>query len=213
MTHAAKPLSLLPLVALIFYDVSGGPFGIEASCWAARGRLLRAAAVLPACKLSPTQRTPPSPATLPQDAVSKGAPLLAIIGFLVLPFIWSMPEALVTAGAWRVEKDGATQPGSSRAGSARVRRASAPPLPPAHAAELATTFPENSGYVAWVTAAFGPFWGFQASLWAGSCRREARGCLAAPAALPRRPAHARRPPPSALPRVPPHKSRRASTRG
>lgn len=30
-------------------------------------------------------------------------------------------------------------------------------LPP----ELATTFPENSGYVAWVTAAFGPFWGFQ----------------------------------------------------
>ncbi len=25
----AKPLALLPLVALIFYDVSGGPFGIE----------------------------------------------------------------------------------------------------------------------------------------------------------------------------------------
>lgn len=25
----AKPLTLLPLVALIFYDVSGGPFGIE----------------------------------------------------------------------------------------------------------------------------------------------------------------------------------------
>jgi amino acid transporter len=28
-------------------------------------------------------------------------------------------------------------------------------------AELATAFPENSGYVAWVTAAFGPMWGFQ----------------------------------------------------
>lgn len=27
--HKVKPLSLLPLVALIFYDVSGGPFGIE----------------------------------------------------------------------------------------------------------------------------------------------------------------------------------------
>lgn len=27
----AKPLTLLPLVALIFYDVSGGPFGIEVS--------------------------------------------------------------------------------------------------------------------------------------------------------------------------------------
>lgn len=28
-------------------------------------------------------------------------------------------------------------------------------------AELATAFPEDAGYVAWVTAAFGPFWGFQ----------------------------------------------------
>ena len=26
-----KPLSLLPLIALIFYDVSGGPFGTEVS--------------------------------------------------------------------------------------------------------------------------------------------------------------------------------------
>ena len=82
-----KPLTLLPLVALIFYDVSGGPFGIE-------------------------------------DAVSSGAPLLALIGFIVLPLAWSVPEALVTA-------------------------------------ELATTFPENSGFVAWVTAAFGPWWGFK----------------------------------------------------
>jgi hypothetical protein len=28
-SRKAKPLTLLPLVALIFYDVSGGPFGIE----------------------------------------------------------------------------------------------------------------------------------------------------------------------------------------
>jgi len=27
-----KPLSLLPLIALIFYDVSGGPFGTEVPC-------------------------------------------------------------------------------------------------------------------------------------------------------------------------------------
>jgi amino acid transporter len=87
----SKPLSLLPLVALIFYDVSGGPFGIE-------------------------------------DAVSSGGPLLAVLGFLTLPLAWSVPEALVTA-------------------------------------ELATTFPENSGFVAWVTAAFGPFWGFQEGFW------------------------------------------------
>lgn len=53
--------------------------------------------------------------------------MLAILGFLILPLIWSVPEALITA-------------------------------------ELATTFPENSGYVAWVTAAFGPFWGFQVTL-------------------------------------------------
>jgi hypothetical protein len=25
----AKPVTLLPLIALIFYEVSGGPFGIE----------------------------------------------------------------------------------------------------------------------------------------------------------------------------------------
>lgn len=59
-----------------------------------------------------------------QEAVSDGGPLLAILGFLILPLVWSVPEAMVTA-------------------------------------ELATAFPENSGYVAWVTAAFGPFWGFQ----------------------------------------------------
>lgn len=80
-------LGLLPLVALIFYEVSGGPFGVE-------------------------------------DSVQAGGPLLAIIGFLVFPFIWSIPEALITA-------------------------------------ELATAFPENGGYVLWISAAFGDFWGFQ----------------------------------------------------
>jgi hypothetical protein len=89
--HKARPLTLLPLVALIFYDVSGGPFGVE-------------------------------------DAVSAGAPLLALLGFLLLPLAWSVPEALVTA-------------------------------------ELATAFPENSGFVAWVTAAYGPWWGFQEGFW------------------------------------------------
>lgn len=52
-----------------------------------------------------------------------GGPLLAILGFLILPFLWSVPEALVCA-------------------------------------ELATAFPENSGYVVWVETAFGPFFGF-----------------------------------------------------
>ncbi len=86
------------------------------------------------------QRTAPSPQGAPppghyahpavgaQDAVSTGGPALALLGFLVLPLVWSVPEALVTA-------------------------------------ELATAFPEDSGYVAWVTAAFGPFWGFQEGWW------------------------------------------------
>ncbi len=32
-----------------------------------------------------------------QDAVTSAGPLLALIAFLVLPFVWSLPEALVTA--------------------------------------------------------------------------------------------------------------------
>jgi len=84
-------LGILPLVALTFYEVSGGPFGVE-------------------------------------DSVKAAGPLLALLGFLVFPFIWSIPEALVTA-------------------------------------ELATTFPENGGYMLWISAAFGPFWGFQEGWW------------------------------------------------
>lgn len=88
---AHKPLAILPLVALIFYEVSGGPFGTE-------------------------------------DAVGSSSPLIALLGFIVFPLIWSVPEALVCA-------------------------------------EMATLFPENSGYVVWVTAAFGPFWGFMEGFW------------------------------------------------
>ncbi|XP_072986831.1 probable polyamine transporter At3g19553 [Typha latifolia] len=54
-------LTVLPLIALIFYDVSGGPFGIE-------------------------------------DSVrTGGGPLLSLLGFLILPLLWSLPEALITA--------------------------------------------------------------------------------------------------------------------
>ncbi|CAA6657509.1 unnamed protein product [Spirodela intermedia] len=60
-TKGRPKLSVLPLVALIFYDVSGGPFGIE-------------------------------------DSVrTGGGPLLALLGFLLFPLIWSIPEALITA--------------------------------------------------------------------------------------------------------------------
>lgn len=82
-----RKISLIPLVFLIYYEVSGGPFGVE-------------------------------------DSVKAGGPLLALLGFIVFPIIWSIPEALVTA-------------------------------------EMGTMFPENGGYVVWVSSAFGPFWGFQ----------------------------------------------------
>lgn len=85
-------LTVLPLIALIFYEVSGGPFGVEDSVRAG------------------------------------GGPLLSLLGFLIFPIFWSIPEALVTA-------------------------------------ELATSFPENGGYVLWISAAFGPFWGFQEGFW------------------------------------------------
>ncbi|CAA0838265.1 Probable polyamine transporter [Striga hermonthica] len=82
-----RKVSVLPLVFLIFYEVSGGPFGIE-------------------------------------DSVKAAGPLLALAGFLIFPFIWSVPEALITA-------------------------------------EMGTMFPENGGYVVWVSSGLGPFWGFQ----------------------------------------------------
>lgn len=92
MGKSNPKVTLLPLIALIFYDVSGGPFGVEDSVRAG------------------------------------GGPLLSLLGFLVFPLIWSIPEALVTA-------------------------------------ELATSFPDNGGYVIWISSAFGPFWGFQEGFW------------------------------------------------
>ncbi|KAK2991284.1 hypothetical protein RJ640_024549 [Escallonia rubra] len=82
-----RKVSVLPLVFLIFYEVSGGPIGIE-------------------------------------ESVKAAGPLLALLGFLVFPLIWSVPETLITA-------------------------------------EMGTMFPEDGGYVVWVSSALGPYWGFQ----------------------------------------------------
>ncbi|GBG79992.1 hypothetical protein CBR_g30253 [Chara braunii] len=60
LRNAGGKLTLFPLVALIFYEVSGGPFGIEV-------------------------------------AVKEAGPLLSIVGFLVFPILWSVPEALLSA--------------------------------------------------------------------------------------------------------------------
>lgn len=58
-----------------------------------------------------------------QESIEYAGPLATILGLILLPIVWSVPEALVSA-------------------------------------ELSAMFPENSGYVAWITASFGPFWGF-----------------------------------------------------
>lgn len=59
-TITTRKLSLLPLLFLIFFEVSGGPYGEEST-------------------------------------VAAAGPLWAILGFLIFPFIWSIPEALITA--------------------------------------------------------------------------------------------------------------------
>ena len=58
--ETSKPLSLWGMVAIIFFAVSGGPFGSE-------------------------------------EAVASVGPFWVLTGFVVLPIIWSVPEALMTA--------------------------------------------------------------------------------------------------------------------
>lgn len=79
-------IGMLSLASLIFFSVSGGPYGME-------------------------------------EAIKTAGPLVTMLALVVLPLVWSVPEALVTC-------------------------------------ELAPTFPEPSGSVAWVSYAFGPFWGW-----------------------------------------------------
>eukprot|EP01082_Thalassiosira_pseudonana_P005981 g5539.t1_g5540.t1 g5539_g5540 MERGED: g5539.t1 contig2:736799-741536(+) len=59
-TQTAPALKLWPLAVLVFYNVSGGPFGIEPS-------------------------------------IRAGGNFFAILGFVVFPLVWAVPEALVTA--------------------------------------------------------------------------------------------------------------------
>jgi len=55
-----EKLGIWPLAILVFYNVSGGPFGVESS-------------------------------------VRAGGNFFALLGFLVMPLVWSVPEALMTA--------------------------------------------------------------------------------------------------------------------
>lgn len=55
-----RHLKILPLAMIIFYNVSGGPFGME-------------------------------------ESVRSAGFLFSILGFIIMPIVWSIPEALVTA--------------------------------------------------------------------------------------------------------------------
>jgi hypothetical protein len=59
-TSSPEKLGLVSLAVLVFYNVSGGPFGMETT-------------------------------------VRAGGNFYAILGFLIMPFVWSLQEALMTA--------------------------------------------------------------------------------------------------------------------
>jgi len=96
-TSTAPPLKLWPLAVLVFYNVSGGPFGIEPS-------------------------------------IRAGGNFYAILGFVVFPLIWSVPEALVTAELGSAFQD-------PSAGVAWVEEA------------FGETMGSLCGYLAWVSGA------------------------------------------------------------
>lgn len=63
-----------------------------------------------------------------EPMVGAAGPLPTLIALLVAPWIWALPQALMSS-------------------------------------ELATMMPEDGGFILWVEAAFGPFWGFQLGWW------------------------------------------------
>jgi hypothetical protein len=58
--HGIRYLGILPLAMIVFYNVSGGPFGME-------------------------------------ESVRSAGFLFSILGFIIMPLVWSVPESLVTA--------------------------------------------------------------------------------------------------------------------
>ena len=68
-----KKLGLASLTVLIFYEVSGGPFGIEVYIYDVMIVI-----------------------SFTQDIVRAGGPFYALVGFLLL-LVWALPEALITA--------------------------------------------------------------------------------------------------------------------
>jgi amino acid transporter len=58
--NQVRHLRMLPLAVIVFYNVSGGPFGIE-------------------------------------ESVRSAGFAFSILGFIIMPLVWSIPESMVTA--------------------------------------------------------------------------------------------------------------------
>jgi hypothetical protein len=71
-----KPVGFWALVALVFYTASGGPFGIEVST----------------CHTTRLLSWPGSAQGWWQGVVADVGPLWAILGYILFPVIWSIPE-------------------------------------------------------------------------------------------------------------------------
>lgn len=83
--HARRPLTLLPLIALIFFEVSGGPFGTEvrapapgAAPTATHPRVPHRSAQITAAAAALQVPHNPTPFRLPQPCATQHAPTITL---------------------------------------------------------------------------------------------------------------------------------------
>lgn len=168
---APKPLAILPLVALIFYEVSGGPFGTEDAVRAGSpfvallgesGELLRIARHTHALRQPrPCPENKQTCSELPSPSSRSLSPLISLR--IAHPNRRTSPPHPTFRAPHRPPQDSFPYPPTPAAFAIFPLIWSIPEA--LVCAEMATIFPENSGYVAWVTAAFGPFWGWMEGFW------------------------------------------------
>ena len=98
MTTKQRPLGLLSVVAIIFFSVAGSPVGIEDAIVAGGTSLLyrcaraRSCVVGCTCTLRVSHTCPVS-----DPCHHRVGPFYALVGLIVMPFVWCIPEALIAA--------------------------------------------------------------------------------------------------------------------
>jgi hypothetical protein len=92
-TEHPEKLGCLSLAVLIFYNVSGGPFGIETTVRA--GKFNRYVLFFTENHSQPSHMD--QYFCLLTSFQFLGGNFYALLGFLVMPFVWSLQEALMTA--------------------------------------------------------------------------------------------------------------------